>query len=170
MNAWRVLLLALAAGLAARAAAGQSLAEAAEKERERRARIAKRPAPSFGDADLPDRGREREATPAPSPGPAPAAAPAAAPSPEAADEGLLRKEKEAEWRLRFAAARERVAREEAGAWRKVVETVFVAGIPVQQWVSKFEETEGLRQARRDFADLEEEFRRTGLPPGWARER
>jgi hypothetical protein len=26
-----------------------------------------------------------------------------------------------------------------------------------------------RQANKALADLEEEFRRTGLPPGWARE-
>ena len=31
------------------------------------------------------------------------------------------------------------------------------------------ETEELRRARHALADLEEEFRRTGLPAGWARE-
>ena len=31
------------------------------------------------------------------------------------------------------------------------------------------ETEELKQARKALADLTEEFRRTGLPPGWARE-
>ena len=31
------------------------------------------------------------------------------------------------------------------------------------------ETEELKQARQALADLNEEFRRTGLPPGWARE-
>jgi hypothetical protein len=47
--------------------------------------------------------------------------------------------------------------------------VFVAGIPVQQWVKEFEESEELRQARKALVDLEEEFRKTGLPPGWTRE-
>ncbi len=31
------------------------------------------------------------------------------------------------------------------------------------------ESEELRLARKARSDLEEEFRRTGLPPGWARE-
>jgi len=36
-------------------------------------------------------------------------------------------------------------------------------------VKEFVETEEYRQTQRDLADLKEEFRRTGLPPGWARE-
>ena len=60
------------------------------------------------------------------------------------------------------------SRAEAASWRTVVETVFVNGIPVQQPVRKFEETEELRGAKAALADLEEEFRRTGLPAGWAR--
>jgi hypothetical protein len=36
-------------------------------------------------------------------------------------------------------------------------------------VKEFVETGEFRQAKRDLADLEEEFRRTGLPPGWGRE-
>ena len=39
---------------------------------------------------------------------------------------------------------------------------------VQQPVRKFEETPELRAAKEALADLEEEFRRTGLPAGWAR--
>jgi hypothetical protein len=31
------------------------------------------------------------------------------------------------------------------------------------------ETEELKRSRQALADLEEEFRRTGLPPGWARD-
>jgi hypothetical protein len=58
---------------------------------------------------------------------------------------------------------------EAAAWRTVVEVVYVDGIPVQQAVRKFEETEDVRAARKALEDLEEEFRRTGLPPGWSRE-
>jgi hypothetical protein len=58
---------------------------------------------------------------------------------------------------------------EEAAWHEVVETVFVSGIPVQQRVRKFEETDALRSARMALADLEEEYRRTGLPPGWARD-
>jgi hypothetical protein len=35
-------------------------------------------------------------------------------------------------------------------------------------VRKFEETPELREAQAALSDLEEEFRRTGLPAGWAR--
>ena len=84
------------------------------------------------------------------------------------EEAALRKKQEAEWRVRFANAREKVSVAEANGWYDTVETVFVSGSPVQQRVRKFEETDELRQARKDLADLEEEFRRTGLPPGWTR--
>jgi hypothetical protein len=170
-------LLVLAALLAAAAAAaGQSLGEAARQEQERRAKAPpKKPAPSFTDADL---GTRRGAAPAeaasPSPSPSASASPGAAaspgpsPSPTLDDEAHERRMKEAEWRIRFANARERVSRAEAASWRTVIETVFVSGIPVQQPVRKFEETEDLRNAKAALADLEEEFRRTGLPAGWAR--
>ena len=36
-------------------------------------------------------------------------------------------------------------------------------------VKEFVETEEYRQTQKDLADLKETFRRTGLPPGWARE-
>jgi hypothetical protein len=36
-------------------------------------------------------------------------------------------------------------------------------------VKEFVESEELRQAKQALANLEEQFRRTGLPPGWARE-
>jgi hypothetical protein len=154
-------------------AADESLGAAADKERDRRAKVARPPARSYGDADLRGRGQPATTAPSPSPSPSPGARAGATPAPppeeaEAEDESVVRKRQEMEWRLRFAQARERVAREEAASWRSVVETVYVSGIPVQQWVRKFEETEELREARQAFADLEEEFRRTGLPPGWAR--
>jgi hypothetical protein len=91
------------------------------------------------------------------------------PSKPEEDEAVVRKRQESEWRLRFANARERVAVAEEASWHDVVETVFVSGIPVQQRVRKFEETEALRGARKALADLEEEYRRTGLPPGWVRD-
>ena len=64
---------------------------------------------------------------------------------------------------------ERVAGREEAAWHEVVETVFVSGIPVQQTVRVFEETEEVRASRKALEDLEEELRRAGLPPGWGRE-
>ena len=80
-----------------------------------------------------------------------------------------RKLAEAEWRVRFANAREQLAIAEANSWHEVVRTEFYQGIPVQMKVKEQVETGELKQARQALADLEEQFRRTGLPPGWARE-
>jgi hypothetical protein len=80
-----------------------------------------------------------------------------------------RKLQEAEWRVRFANAREQLALAEAACWREVVRTEFYQGVPVQMKVKEFAPSEEFRQAQRALADLEEQFRRTGLPPGWARE-
>jgi hypothetical protein len=152
--------------LAAGAAPAQSLGDAARRERERRARGRQSGVQTFTDDDLrsrrPKDAPATDASPAPSPSPTPAPA-------GSEDEGARRRRLEQEWRSRFTAARANVARAEAGAWRRVIETDYVHGIPVQQWVRKFEETAELRQARGALADLEEEFRRTGLPAGWARE-
>jgi hypothetical protein len=159
--------LVLGAGVAlSQICAGQSLAELAERERERRAKRSKGAAPAYGDADL--AARRGDAAAAPSPSPAASPAPEALASPPGEDEETLRKRQAAEWRIRFAEAREGVARAEAAAWRTVIDVVWVAGIPVQQEVRKFEETEELRRAKQALADLEEEYRRTGLPPGWVR--
>jgi hypothetical protein len=163
-------LLAASLGLAP-AGAAQSLGDAAKKEKERRAKQAKEPARAYGDADLDDRKGD-----VPPPGTAASPTPSAPASPSTSgykmpsidEEAALRRKQEAEWRVRFANARERVSVAEANGWYETVETVFVSGIPVQQRVRKFQETDELRQARKDLADLEEEFRRTGLPPGWTR--
>ena len=80
-----------------------------------------------------------------------------------------RKLLEAEWRVRFANAREQIALAEAACWQEVVRTQFYQGLPVQMKVKEFVESEELRRAKKALADLEEQFRRTGLPPGWARE-
>ena len=57
---------------------------------------------------------------------------------------------------------------EAAGWQEVVRTQFYNGIPVQMTVKEYVETEEHRRAKAALADLEEEFRRTGLPPGWTR--
>ena len=77
---------------------------------------------------------------------------------------------EADWRVRFAHARERLAVAEENSWQEVVRTEFYQGVPVPMKVKEKVETRELIAARQAMADLEEEFRRTGLPPGWARER
>jgi hypothetical protein len=150
---------------------GQSLGEAAREAKQRRAQSAK-PARVYTDDDLeamraarPD----RDSAPPPAPEAARAPAEAAPSAPTGEDETALRKREEAQWRLRFADARRKIAEAELRCWRSVVRTVFVAGLPVQQWVKEFEESEELRSAKKALADLEEEFRRTGLPPGWTRE-
>ena len=76
---------------------------------------------------------------------------------------------EREWRARFAEARARVREAEARGWREVVRTEFYNGVPVQMKVQEFVETAEFRQTKQELVDLEEEFRRAGLPPGWARE-
>ncbi len=162
-------LLAASLGLVS-PGSSQSLGEAAKKEREKRAKQDKAQAKTYGDADLEAQRGDPPPKASPSPSPAASASPSPAPppSPPEADEAAVRKRLEAEWRVRFANARERVSVAEANGWYETVETVFVSGIPVQQRVRKFQETEELRQAKKALADLEEEFRRTGLPPGWTR--
>ncbi len=156
----------------------QGLGDAAAWEQKKR-RDQKPPAPAkvFTDADLAkgeppkDEGAaapEGEAKPSDA-----ASQPAPTPTPDPAMDDLEReraerKLQEAEWRMRFATAREQVALAEAACWHEVVRTEFYQGIPVQMKVKEFVESEELREARRALADLEEEFRRTGLPPGWTR--
>ncbi|MCL6505501.1 MAG: hypothetical protein K6T59_00605 [Bryobacteraceae bacterium] len=87
---------------------------------------------------------------------------------------------ERSWRRRFAEARARLREAEQRAWQTRIQTVFVGGggllgltsgaaVPVQMQVREFVETEELRQARKALADLEDDLRRAGLPPGWGRE-
>ena len=168
----------------------QGLGDTAARERQKRAeKPPAAPAKVFTDQDLPapvipsvDPGQ---------PGPAGSAVPAdpSSPNPNGAPRGdtalaggldpapadPLEKERqerklaEAEWRVRFANAREQLAIAEANSWREVVRTEFYQGIPVQMKVKEQVETGELKQARQALTDLEEQFRRTGLPPGWARE-
>jgi len=140
----------------------QGLGDTAARERRKRAeKKAPAPAKVYTEQDLPQAAEPVTPT---SSDEAP---------PDAADP--LEKEREerkllqAEWRVRFANAREQLAIAEANSWHEVVRTEFYNGIPVQMKVKEQVETVELKQARQAFADLEEEFRRTGLPPGWARE-
>ena len=154
----------------------QGLGDAAARERQKR-RDQKPPPPAkvFTDSDL-----AKDKPPADAAAPEgeakagdAASQPAQGPTPDAAMDDLEReraerKLQEAEWRMRFANAREQVSLAEAACWHEVVRTEFYQGIPVQMKVKEFVESEELRQAKRALADLEEEFRRTGLPPGWTR--
>src|SRR5262245_16761413 len=158
------------------AAQAQGLGDAAARAKEKRKDQPAKPGKVYTDADL------RKDEP-----PADAAAEADAGSAAKSDTGGQpktdepvnadldrereeRKLQEAEWRVKFANAREQVAQAEAACWHEVVRTEYYQGIPVQMKVKEFVESEELRQAKRLLANLEEQFRRTGLPPGWARER
>jgi hypothetical protein len=172
----------------------QGLGDTAARERQKRAeKPAAAPAKVFTDADLPAAAPAQASPTSPpadkakgSPG-APAAKPeegsdassrgarvesgdeGASPSDPLEKERQERKLLEAEWRVRFANAREQLAIAEANSWQEVVRTQFYQGIPVQMKVKEQIETNELKQARQALADLTEQFRRTGLPPGWARE-
>jgi hypothetical protein len=162
-------LLGIAATMSAPAGA-QSMGEVARQERAKRAKAAK-PAKVYTDADLLAKHSSRPADQAPvaEPSSTTGKAPAATAAKPAEDEAAERKKLEADWRIRFADAHRKIAEAELRCWHSVVRTVFVAGVPVQQWVKEFEESEELRQAKKDLVDLEEEFRKTGLPPGWTRQ-
>jgi len=156
----------------------QGLGDAAARARHKRQEQPAKPAKVFTDADL-DKGQPPDAAAAPD-----AAAGAEAKEPDAGSqpkpgepvnadldrEREERKLQEAEWRVKFADAREQVAQAEAACWHEVVRTEYYQGIPVQMKVKEFVESEELRQAKRALVNLEEQFRRTGLPPGWTRER
>ncbi len=191
--------VALALALAPLAAGAQGLGDAAAREKRKRETAgASEPKRVFTDADLPaaaapagpasaaDAGTapaegagtapaEGAAT-APAEGAAKAAPPAAAVGASAARdddpveaERRERRRLETDWRVRFANARERLALAEAASWREVVRTEIYQGLPVPMKVREKVETPELVAARQAMADLEEEYRRTGLPPGWARE-
>jgi hypothetical protein len=167
-------LMALAFGAPA---VGQGLGSAAAHEKERRQRTKTPPARVLTNDDLPsssDPGDtdaasgvvdDEETTPSSDPALEPV-------DPVRAELDREREERalsERDWRTRFAEARAHVAEAEARCWQDVVRTEFRSGIPVQVRIKEFVETEEYRQAKRALADLREEFRRTGLPAGWARE-
>jgi hypothetical protein len=175
---WLVILLILAAPAASTA---QGLGAAAARERQKRQQpTATSPAKVYTEEDLAKskeaQGDEIDATtgdPARTAG-EPAAKPEGAGTADPALDELERERRErklqeAEWRVRFAGAREQLALAEAACWQEVVRTQFYQGIPVQMKVKEFVESEEFRQAKQALADLGEQFRRTGLPPGWARE-
>jgi hypothetical protein len=170
-----LLLLSAAAGSSA-----QGLGDAAARERQKR-RQQPDPTPPkvFTEADLKSKAPAgEEAVPAGDQAGEAAEATDKPPAAEATDPALRELERErqerklleAEWRVRFANAREQLALAEAACWHEVVRTEFYQGIPVQMKVKEFVESEEFRQAKQALADLEEQFRRTGLPPGWTREK
>lgn len=173
----RLLLLLLVVGSVGVAHA-QSLGEVARREQEKKKDAPASPAPNYTETDLKAKRAKSKGTvselPATgardvgvkSPSPSPDASPAPDPSPATEPD---RAQLEREWRIRFAEARTRIAEAEARAYEERIETVFVGGIPVQQKVRVKTETPELLAARQALADLEEDLRRSGGLPGWARE-
>jgi hypothetical protein len=164
-----VSMLLLAAPLAASA---QGLGDAAARARQKRKEPASTPAKVYTDSDL-DKSKPNGASTGPTAaaGDSAKAEDAKAAGDPTADldrEREERKLQEAEWRVRFANAREQLAQAEAACWQEVVRTEYYQGVPVQMKVKEFVESNEYRQAKQALADLEEQFRRTGLPPGWAR--
>jgi len=162
-------LVALALLLQVPSAQAQSLGDAAARERARRRKEKPAPVKVITNDDLPASSPDAEAGTSPATGKNEARPAAGQATDELERERQRRKDLEMKWRERFATAREAVARADERAWREVVRTEFYNGIPAQMRVKEHVETEELRQARQALADLEEEFRRTGLPAGWARQ-
>ena len=155
-----------------------SLAEIARKEAERRKAV-KAPSQVFTDKDV------RALTPRPSPAP-PSAEPAAAPPPAGEQKsekpGEIRNE--AWWRERATAAREAIRRNEmfAEALQSRINALAAdfanrddpfqrlrIGEDRQKAMVELERVRAdIALSTKQLADIEEEGRRAGIPPGWIR--
>ena len=177
-----LLILFVSVGLLHPTARAQSLGEAAQREKARRqAAPPKKPVRTFGDADLPPRSSQEGTTEEGSSGaasftPSTPEKPAAdAPKQSGVSPGGLpddpeaRRQLERTWKARFVEARANLRAADARAWRTKIDVVWRGSIPYQTEVREKVETEELKQARQALQDLEEEFRRTGLPAGWSRD-
>ncbi len=161
----------------------QGLGDAASREKQKRARQTKPAGRTFTDEDL-EKEKQKAAAEAGEGDAAKAAdtanaqgqalPPAGEEKDKASSDPVERERRErsllqAEWRMRFANAREQLRIAEAASWREVVRTELYNGVYVPMKIREQVETPELKRARQALADLEEQFRRTGLPAGWARE-
>ncbi len=185
-----MLLALIAMSFVASAAAAQSLAEVAKKEEARRKAI-KNPSKVYTDADL------RKVTPASPPvASAPAQAAPAVPPPSEATSGQPADaqankpaeddpaKEEAAWRSRITEARAKLARTKllADAMQTRINSLtndwLARDDPAQRAVLANQRTEALGELQRlndeivaqtkAIADIEEEARQAGIPPGWIR--
>lgn len=176
------LILAILACPFAAAAQGQpSLAELARKEQERRKTV-KVPAKVYTNKDLrpapprPAGGESATATPVPDPATAPGAA--GGQKPDAGDA-----KDESWWRSRMLQAREDLRRSEVFAVAlqtrvNVLATDFANADPYQRvrvgedrqkTLAEFERVKAdVERFKQLVADIEEEARQAGVPPGWLR--
>jgi len=164
-------------------AAGQSLAAVARKEEARRKQI-KQSSRVITNKDL----RQVDASPPPvTPTPAATAAPApdpAAPGDKPVDEGAEREQDEQAWRKKMADARVALERSQmyADALQSKINALWAdftaRDDPAQRAQLELERKRALAEQQRvkgeietqkkAIADLEEEARKAGVPPGWIR--
>jgi hypothetical protein len=177
-----VLVVALL-GAWASPAAGQSLAAVARKEEARRKEV-KQTSRVITNKDL----RQVAAVPAPvTPAPAPTAAPApdpAAPADKPVDEEAQRAQDEQAWRQKMADAKVALERSQmyADALQSKINALWAdftarddpaqrAQIEIERKraIAEQERVKGEIEAQKKaIADLEEEARKAGVPPGWIR--
>jgi hypothetical protein len=163
-------------------ASGQSLAAVARKEEVRRKQV-KQPSKVITNKDL----RPVTTPPPPPPAAEPPAPPAdgAAPGGEAApDEAQQREQDEQAWRSKMADARQALERNQmyADALQSKINALWAdftaRDNPVQRAQIEIERQKALAEQERvkaeigaqkkAIADLEEEARKAGVPPGWLR--
>jgi hypothetical protein len=184
MRPVHLLVITLLAAMAA-PAAGQSLAAVARKEEARRKQL-KQASRVITNKDL----RQVEGAPMPPPAPAaveapaPAAGEAAKPADAPVDEEQQRKNDEQAWRAKMADARLALERGQmyADALQSKINalwTDFTArDDPAQRAQLELERKRAIAEQdrvkgeieaqKKAIADLEEEARRAGIPPGWLR--
>lgn len=182
-NAWSALgAVALVSALSSPVAAqAPALGDLSRKEAERR-KAAPAPKKAYTNADLPESARV-----APVPAPAPAAStPVADATPQAAEEAKPQGEErdEAWWRARVAQLREELRRNEVflEALQSRINALsadFLNRDDPYQRAKVGEDrakaaaemvrvTEEVAKGRQAIADLEEDARKSGVPPGWLR--
>lgn len=166
-------------------AAGQSLAAVARKEEARRKQV-KQPSRVITNKDLRpvDGTRPPVAQPPAAPAPAPDTAAPGAPGDKPADESAQREQDEQAWRQKMADARVALERGQmyADALQSKINSLWAdftaRDDPAQRAQLELERKRALTEQERvkgeietqkkAIADLEEEARKAGVPPGWIR--
>ena len=166
-------------------AAGQSLAAVARKEEARRKQV-KQPSRVITNKDLRpvDGARPPVAQPPAAPAPAPDTAAPGAPGDKPADESAQREQDEHAWRQKMADARVALERSQmyADALQSKINSLWAdftaRDDPAQRAQLELERKRALAEQERvkgeietqkkAIADLEEEARKAGVPPGWIR--
>jgi hypothetical protein len=169
--------LCLRAGLAL--AQQPSLAELAQKEHERKKALKAAPSKVYSDKDLP-----KSSAPPAVASAVPPSTPVAAPEEKPAEPPKPPDSEESTWRNRMVQAREALRRGEAFAEapqsriNALTTDVVNRDDPYQRAkladdrlkaLAELQRVQGeIEQSKKDIADIEEEARKAGVPPGWIR--